>query len=513
MRTEQSETRGNGVFYTPESVARELAIGARKCTPNSRPLRVLDPSCGDGVLLRLSRELFGDEHTYHGCDIFSPASPRRNGGWKFVHSDFFEYPISKKYDVVVTNPPYVRSGQIPEARRAELYERYLEYGPVSQTCDLWVYFVVKACRHLRPGGTVSAVLPWSFFEADYALPVRRWLAERFASIEALVLRDRHFRTTGKQVVLVWMSGYAQGNASVRIGLSDRTDSSHAFVPVDNSSWENQGVIAETGLETASLLSDMEGYGFQGLGSYATVLIGVVTGANEYFVLSERVAEAKGFSQKARIPILTSAGSLSGLYARAVPERTLIQFPRVTLRRAQYVELGEKQGLHLRSQCKRRCQYGTCRWYEVDPGPVPDAFFTYRVSDIPYLVLNPRSYQCTNALHKVCFTSGVTSEQRKWIALSIVSDLSQLSLERNARHYGNGMLKTEPSALKQALVYAPPKKKCPADALRQVSKLLSAGKKREASKAATAALRQEGGIPVEFCDRVHTTLSAIRARRL
>lgn len=161
----------------------------------------------------------------------------------------------------------------------------------------------------------------------------------------------------------------------------------------------------------------------------------------------------------------------------------------------------------RSHCIRRGE----RWYQVNVEPAPNAFFTYRVASTPYLTLNPKGFLCTNALHKVSFMKELSMSAKKWISLSILSDISQLSLELNGRHYGNGVLKIEPSALKATLVTIP-SRRISEIRFNKISKLIYAGNKDEAAEEATSYIKEVSNIPDHVWSQVRTALNKIRARR-
>ena len=114
----------------------------------------------------------------------------------------------------------------------------------------------------------------------------------------------------------------------------------------------------------------------------------------------------------------------------------------------YLNSGRKKGVHLTSHSLRRV-----RWYKVDMGEVPDAFFHYRVSSIPFLSLNTGRLQCTNSVHRVYFRNGDVNI-RRWSQISLLSKIGQLSIEASAKVYGNGILKIEPASLKQSLICTP-----------------------------------------------------------
>jgi adenine-specific DNA methylase len=506
MQPNQSEIVDNGIFYTPEAVAKELAIGVNKRLTKQTKLRILDPSSGAGALLRAVEEQVDGKHEFHGCDVFQSPEFPKGKNWKFKQSDFFEYEGSNKFNVIVTNPPYIQYGRLSVQTRDSLYQRYSKDLSIHKNSDLWLYFILKSISHLISGGILAAVIPWSFLEADFAHKFRTWLASQFGSINVLVLRDRHFETTEKRVLLLWLSNYGHEAKSIKIGFSENVEHEHNYIDVDSSAWSSAGLMANIGFQTESLLAQAAASKFQNLSAYASVHIGVVTGANAFFILEKKRARELGFGENATIPILTTTDDLQSLDTISGKGKVLIQFPRLSKRRSSYIESGAELKLPERSHCERREV-----WYDVDPGVVPDAIFTYRVSTIPYMALNSSKTQCTNTLHKIFFNEDVTDDQKKWITLSILSSVAQLSLEHHGRHYGNGILKIEPSALKNALVYATTKK-MPATQFEAVSQLLKNGHKEKASEMATSILRKHINLSDDYWDQVKATLTAIRIRR-
>jgi len=507
MQLNQKRIIENGIFYTPKAVAIELVAGVQERVSTRTKLRFFDPSAGEGALLRAVENQIGRKHGFHGCDLFHSADFPTRKNWKFTQANFFEYKTETKFDVVVTNPPYIQYGKLSNKTRETLYQQYSTNIPIQRNSDLWLYFILKSISHLKDNGVLAAVIPWSFLEADFAHPFREWLVSKFKSIDVLVLRDRHFETTEKRVLLLWLSGYGHKANSIKIGFSEHVEKEHSYSEITLDAWKSSGLVANVGLETESLLKQAKDTEFQVLSNYASVQIGVVTGANNFFILDQHLAKKHGFGEKATIPILTTTTDLQGLNIPKDLKKVLIQFPCLTKKRNAYIAEGKRREFDQRTHCKRRPQ-----WYQVDQGRVPNAIFTYRVSSVPYMALNPKRVQCTNTLHKVFFNSDVTIDQKRWIVLSILSSVAQLSLEYKGRHYGNGILKIEPSTLKNTLVFIPKNITVPEEQFQTVSKLLGEGKKEEASDLATSIIKKYSVLPNKYWEQVSKTLCQIRLRR-
>lgn len=79
------------------------------------------------------------------------------------------------FDLVLGNPPWVRSSRIPATVRGMLHERFRFFRPTSKGFsqpDLAVAFCEKALQIARTGGIVSLLLPSKIASASYAVRLR-----------------------------------------------------------------------------------------------------------------------------------------------------------------------------------------------------------------------------------------------------------------------------------------------------------------------------------------------------
>jgi hypothetical protein len=145
------------------------------------------------------------------------------------------------------------------------------------------------------------------------------------------------------------------------------------------------------------------------------------------------------------------------------------------------------------------------------GNTPDAFFPYRVSQIPYLVLNEKGVQCTNSIHRIYFKN-MSGTEKKWIQISLLSVPGQLSIESNSKVYGSGLLKVEPGSLKKAIAVKN-KSKVIDSIYDKISKLLSLQKRSNAMDLATDFIDAELNISSDLSDTAKSLLKELQDRRL
>ena len=90
--------------------------------------------------------------------------------WEDAFPDVF---AGGGFDVVVSNPPYVRQ-ELLSAVKPYLAAHYASYHGMA---DLYVYFYELGMRLLRPGGRLSYIVTNKWMKAGYGEPLRRFFSE------------------------------------------------------------------------------------------------------------------------------------------------------------------------------------------------------------------------------------------------------------------------------------------------------------------------------------------------
>lgn len=159
------ERRRLGSWYTPPALVDQMftvLTNDRWPLEHSHlPLRVLDPSCGDGRLLLAARHHFDTACTLVGCDI-SPSTRAINEqrDIDFVEAngldvDWSAYQGQGGFDLVVSNPPFLSQLAVSTSRKGA---SKLGGGPYANSA---MEFCLTGVEALRPGGRLVIVLPQS----------------------------------------------------------------------------------------------------------------------------------------------------------------------------------------------------------------------------------------------------------------------------------------------------------------------------------------------------------------
>ncbi|MFT3852324.1 MAG: class I SAM-dependent methyltransferase [Ilumatobacteraceae bacterium] len=162
-----SQRKRLGAWYTPpalvDAVVGALDLAGVVASCDSRPVRVLDPACGDGRFLTAvgsALASIGAAASLVGVDI----DPGAGATWcaDALALDWDE----ASFDVVVGNPPFLN--QLARATSRGGSSRW-GGGPYADTA---AEFLALAAHVVRPGGAVGLVLPQSVLAARDAAAIR-----------------------------------------------------------------------------------------------------------------------------------------------------------------------------------------------------------------------------------------------------------------------------------------------------------------------------------------------------
>jgi adenine-specific DNA-methyltransferase len=477
-----------GGYYTSPEVAAWLAKWAIQ-NPDDV---VLEPSCGDGVFLEAAavrlRQLGAHSrtvsHNLTGIEILAAAADRARARLGSIASlpptvvetgDFFAWwrqPARGSFDVVIGNPPFIRYQSFPEPHRGLAMTIMAELGLIpNRLTNIWVPFVAAAAAALRPAGRLALVLPAELLQVSYASQLRAFLTERFARLDLVACNELFFARAEQEVVLL-LAGGALGEPSAgnacRVALTavhsvgQITERPPAEVLAgampktvrhDGEKWLKYFL---TEREITFLRALRAAPCTTALATHASVDIGVVTGKNEFFVLSADQVDRLGGGDHT-VPVVSRSGHLKGAcFSTAEWQGLAAAGDRVHLlhlaplngsrpspRLARYLRSGEAGGIHRGYKCSIRAP-----WYAVPSVWVPDAFLFRQIYDFPRLVLNQAGATSTDTIHRL---RGRAAPDQ--IVSSLYTHLTAASAEIEGRSYGGGVLELEPTEAERLLVPA------------------------------------------------------------
>ncbi|MGB2987996.1 MAG: N-6 DNA methylase, partial [Phycisphaerae bacterium] len=207
-----------GVHYTPRPLADFVAdrLVRRARYTHQAPLRILDPACGDGALLEALLIALQKAGMLHDCEVVGVEADARvvpdsesklarftQARCRLIPADFLDLATNRRgqaelwepasadpafecaFDIVIANPPYVRTQVLGAQKAQRLAARYSLTGRV----DLYHAFIVAATEAMRPGGRIGIITSNRFLSTMGGSAVRGYLARNYEIEEVIDLGD------------------------------------------------------------------------------------------------------------------------------------------------------------------------------------------------------------------------------------------------------------------------------------------------------------------------------------
>lgn len=459
-----------GIFYTPEELAYKMARWAI----HSPTATVLDPSFGGCAFLRAAvhrlqdlsaikpaQQVYGADRDLKARKWLGSILSQGAREDQFFDGDFLSIQpthFQTSFAAILGNPPYIKHHALSDRLQRVAARTLQQNGQrLSAMASYWAYFVLHSINFIAPGGRLALVLPGSLIHAEYAQTVRKALTNSFGKVTAIMLSERMFADAQEESVLVLAEGRAATGTEIRVGLASWKSLILETKHLDGISRaltrpEQKDSWIRALLDSRVLrIYDQAAMQCSRLGELASIRIGIVTGANRFFVLKPSTLKSLSIQQRYTRPILSHAASVKGLkFDRGAlkilktSDRNclLLRPPRLENQPSgmrKYLRKGVKNGLPRRVKCAVRKP-----WYQIKANRKPDAFLTYMSGTGPRLSLNEAHIDCTNAIHSVTWNESVSEGDAKAIVLGYLSTVTQFSAEIVGRSYGGGVLKLEPS---------------------------------------------------------------------
>jgi len=488
-KPELSYQKLRGGYYTPKPIADFLARWAIRSSSS----QVLEPSCGDGILLESALQTLIKHGAakqeavklVHGVELDNEERLKtleriRKLGFPtdpsiIHHGDFFAYCREhltdedllafcddrepRFFNVAIGNPPFIRYQNFPEDQRKPAFEIMQRAGmSPNRLTNTWVPFLVASSFLLAKHGRLAMVIPAELLQVNYAAELRRFLSRYFSKITLITFRKLVFEGIQQEVILLLAERDGDEHTGIRVIELEGIGDLASYEPTDFSNRELKPMDHSTKKWTQYFLDEREIRLLRALrvnpilteaGQVIDVDVGIVTGQNQFFVLNNE--QIKGTSLKRYSqPIVSRSGHLKGAlfsekdwhinaennlpaYLLNIPDKPFDDLPGAA---QAYIKVGEREGWHTGFKCRIRN-----RWYVVPSIWIPDAFMLRQVHGYPKIILNKAGATCTDTIHRIRLRNGASGTV---IAAAFLNSLTFAFSEVIGRSYGGGVLELEPN---------------------------------------------------------------------
>ena len=478
FKRNESATKLRGGYYTGAEIAAFLV----RWVLAARPRGILEPSCGDGAFLaQIGRLADRPVESVLGFEIDpeeavkarATAASIRGADVQIHADDFLGWAVRHlmrppAIDAVVGNPPFIRYQYLDPESQALSEQIFGYFGlPFTKHTNAWVPFVMASVALLRPGGRLAMVVPAELLHVLHAQSLRTLLTRECRQILVFDPEELWFSGVLQGAVLLLaekeesVGDTTRGVAIVRTRTSEflNADPEALFRNADYASGDIVAGKWMPALLTArqrELIRDFAARpAVNRFVDVADVDVGIVTGANKFFLVPDAVVDEFGLHPWA-YPMFGRSELVPGvIYDERTHERnraaglpTSFIWFKDEERRAlpasvvKYLERGEAEQLHTRYKCRVRTP-----WYRVPSVYATKVGMLKRSHDFPRLVLNKVEAFTTDTAYRVQPKGGSAQA----LVYSFVNSLTALSAELEGRHYGGGVLELVPSEIEKLLV--------------------------------------------------------------
>lgn len=420
---------------------------------------VLEPSVGDGRFIDMLKQYNCriDAVELDGSKI-EKLCRKKEDRVRLINDNFINYALdsTEKYDLIIGNPPYITKKMLSEEDRILSLELIKYWSlPESIFQNLWVSFVLGAVKLLDDNtGAIFFVLPFEFLQVHYAEKLRRFLEDRFNSIEIITFKESVFSDIEQDVCLVYLTNCSGQEPIVRYTT---VKSVRNFRPIEYSEikrnkplskWSNS-ILSDDEIELLKNLSSK----YTKVSSLGSISPGIVTGANNFFILKKSDVDKMG-CQESVIPIIQKSSIVGNmLVCTEDDQEKLLNSDKNALmlnlngvnsssfsaELEAYILNGEKDNLNTRYKCRQRK-----RWYDVPIISSGNLMFFKRYNKLPRIIVNEPGIFTTDIAYNIRLSDDF---EAKSVAFCFYNSLTIALCEYNGRFYGGGVGELVPSEFK------------------------------------------------------------------
>lgn len=479
FKENESPTKLRGGYYTEPEIASFLL----RWVLQTKPKAILEPSCGDGVFFRCLENLDSSSiENLTGFEIeTSEIEKARKSTNALKHikkvelneQDFLEWFLSNivilpTFDAVIGNPPFIRY-QYLENRQQQLAESIFKQYNLKFTkhTNAWVPFVISSIALLKPGGRLAMVLPSELLHILHAESLRGFLTYECSRLLIFDPQELWFEDTLQGAILL-LAEKKTNKAIPSKGVGIIQTKSKQFLEHDpqkyfsNADYANGNVLTGKWMRAflthkeREILSEVVNHpSVYSFSEIADVAVGIVTGANNFFLVPDKIVEEYHLQEWSH-PMFGRSEHVPGVvYDESVHQQNQKnglptnfiwltdteprEFPQSVQR---YIELGQKKGLHKRYKCRIREP-----WYTVPSVYSTPVAMLKRSHDFPRLI--------SNVIHAYTTDTAYRIQPKKVkipsLVYSFINSATMLTAEIEGRHYGGGVLELVPSEIRKLVV--------------------------------------------------------------
>lgn len=460
-----------GTYYTPKNLASFMVEHVFSALP-SKSVTVLEPSCGDGVFIeelskRIPKKAFITAIDIDGEAVKNVESKeyKRNITVNVTKSDYLKWCSNNdtKYDLVIGNPPYISKHNLSKEQRNSCKGIHIDNGLSDKSINnIWTSFLVDGTRRVNEHGALAFVIPAEFLKVKYAEEIQSFLIDKYYRVEIFSFTSNVFPDIEQDTITLFLYKECKNLEPGLYFTTIKTSSclrERSFRLIRKRSLESKrlkwSAYSLTNKEIQLLLKLKKR--FKTIGDYCTTSPGIVTAANNFFIVNEPTVNKFKLHDIA-MPAIQKGGYVNGgvTFSKTDFEKLkgsnkpvyFLNFSsdeNSAEKYKDYLQIGLDEKLDKRYKCSKRKP-----WFRVPSVWVSDGLFFKRSHKYPKMIFNETDSIVTDTSYRITM---VKEYDIRSLVYSFYNSLSLAFSEVLGRYYAGGVLELTPSEFKDIpLVY-------------------------------------------------------------
>lgn len=303
--------RAMGQFATPRDLSRQIVRETLPYLKRRSALRMLETSMGIGSFVSSAfkcmpgkiREVCGfelDEDFYKEALALWQGYPV-----KLVNCDFTKAKPEPLYDLVFSNPPYVRHHSIGTNDKLRLQKLVYELLGIriSGLAGLYCHFMLLSLAWMKVGAVGAWLIPSEWMSVNYGSAIRDFLTRKVKvlRIHRFDSEDVRFSDALVSSCVVWFKNSPPDDqdALFTFGSDLANPNNKRYINLERLRNADKWPPQDDEIAKVATLSE-----------YFVIRRGIATGDNSFFVLSEEDVRSRGIPKEFLKPMLPSPRCLS-----------------------------------------------------------------------------------------------------------------------------------------------------------------------------------------------------------
>ena len=454
-------------FFTPQPIANLMSdwlLG------NKSLKTVLEPAFGLGIFSRtlLSKQ---DKLKIKGFDIdetiFNEARTyfKSHKNVSLNLEDYMYNDWKNKYDGIICNPPYLKFHDYDNKQILQEVENNLKFKFNGFT-NLYTLFLLKSTFQLKKEGRTAYIIPSEFLNSDYGRLVKEYLLKTKTLRHLFVIdfKENVFddaMTTASILLLANDKNNSEINISTIDSKADLQliDAYIKSYPKEKGEFNFKLNDLDPNIKWRKYYQLQNSINYKNLvpfSSYAKVVRGIATGANDYFTFKESKAKEFSIPKENLMPCICKAKDVKSNFFTESDYKNLVKNNELAYlfdgqnsnnkSVLNYIEKGVKEKVNEKYLTKSRKP-----WYSLENRPpAPIWVSVFNRNGVKFIrneskISNLTIFHCVYPTNSNLF-SKVTNDL---LFAYLLTDVAKEIFSDNRREYGNGLKKFEPNDLNKS----------------------------------------------------------------